>query len=303
MLRNSLPLLLLLLTLVSCDKTEENPNKVFWGETEYYADFLFKKYEPVIMKQTLELEFNKYAQKDGVSNIELEAVKKDEKGKFVHTTDFVIYKNGEQCTDNILKINPGESSMELGIEFNPKVKEGNHTLYLRVKNTGGLDRIDDVDLTMADDVILVHEWVIKKDDILNPLLKILLWILIIIVILLAVWRILLRHKIFEPFKVRVLYIFYPESPMQTLKIKGCYKVICTNKKQSQSFISRFFKGKIIFLKNAFWTQDTEIVPRDKKSVRIRTSRGFIAMPGNTITAGVATEITDMNKKIIKIQIN
>ncbi|MDR2292618.1 MAG: hypothetical protein LBE11_03995 [Prevotellaceae bacterium] len=303
MLRNRyFPLLLLLFTLVSCDRAAENPNKVFWGETEYYSNFLFKKYEPVIMKQTLELEFNKYAQKGVSGDIELEAVKKDKNGKFVRTSDIIIYKNGEQCADNILKIKPAESSIELGIEFSPNAKEGNHTLYLRVKNSGGLDRIDDVNLSQSDNMILVHEWVIKKDDILNPLAKILLWILIVAVILILVWRIFIRHNVFEPFKARTLFIFYPESPMQKLKIKGCLKVICSSKKQSQSVISRFFKGEIIFVKNEFWERDIEIVPRDKKSVRVRPSQGFTVMPSNTVTAGKEAEITYMNK-ITKLQIN
>jgi hypothetical protein len=303
MLKNKiLPLLALLLTLISCSKTEKNPNKVLWGETKYYADFLFKKYKPVIMEQTLELDFNEDAQRFAISDVELEAVKKDENGKFVHAADLIIYQNGERCSDNILTIKSTDKSIKLGVEFDPHAKEGNHTLYLRVKNSGGLDRIDDVDLSPDYAVILVHEWVIKKDDVFNPLAKILFWILVIIVILLVVWRIFIRNRIFEPFKVKKLFIFYPES-MKTVKIKGCYKVICSNTKQSQSLIGKFFKGKIIFEKNEFWTKDVEIVPKDRKSIRVRPARGFTATPSNTVTAGVVTEITDMNNKIIKLQIN
>ncbi|MDR2064242.1 MAG: hypothetical protein LBP85_00825 [Prevotellaceae bacterium] len=304
MLKNrNLPLLALLLMLVSCGETEENPNRVLWGETKYYTNFLFKKYEPVIMEQTLDLDFNEDAQKFGINDIELETVKKDENGRFVHAADVIIYKNGKQCVDNILKIKSTDRSIKLGVEFASNAKEGNHTLYMRVKNTGGLDRIDDVDLSLPDNVILVHEWVIKKDDVFNPLAKILFLILTLIAILLVIWRFFIRQHIFESFKVRKLFIFYPESPMKTLKTKGCHKVICTNKRQNQSFISKFFKGKIIFEKNEFWTQDIEIVPKDRKTVRIRSQRGFTVMPGSAVTAGVTAEITNMNKKIIKLQIN
>jgi hypothetical protein len=300
---NSLYLLLLLLALVSCNKTEENPNKVLWGETEYYTDFLFKKYDPVIMEQTLKFEFNNDAQEFGVNDIELEAVERDENDRFIRTTDVILYKDGEQCPDNILKIKLSDRNIKLGIEFDSKAKEGNHTLYLRVRNTGGLDRIDDVDLSSSKDAILVHEWVVKKDDVYNPLVLLLFWILVVIVALLIIWRIFIRPLMFETFKVKTLIIIYPDS-FKTLRIKGCYKVICSKTKQRQSFINKFFTEKIVFVQNDFWEQDVEIVPKDKKSVRVRPPHGFTIMPSSTLMVGADTEITNTNTdQTIKLQIN
>jgi hypothetical protein len=299
---NSLYLLLLLLALVSCNKIEENPNKVLWGETKYYTDFLFKKYKPVIMEQALEFEFNNDAQRFVRNDIELEAVERDESGIFIYA-DVILYKDGEQCLDNILKIKPSDRNSKLGIEFYPDAKEGNHTLYLRVRNTGGLDRIDDVDLSSSRDTILVHEWVVKKDDVYNPLVLLLFWILVVIVALLIIWRIFIRPLMFETFKVKTLIIIYPDS-FKTLRIRGCYKVICSKIKQSQSFINKFFTEKIVFVQNDFWEQDVEIVPKDRKSVRVRPPHGFTVMPGSILMIGTDTEITNTNtNQTIKLQIN
>ena len=45
------------LTAVSCGDKEEAQGKN-WGHTKYYKDFPLKKYTPVIMSNTLEVELN-----------------------------------------------------------------------------------------------------------------------------------------------------------------------------------------------------------------------------------------------------
>jgi hypothetical protein len=134
----------------------------------------------------------------------------------------------------------------------------------------------------------------------NPLVKVSCWLFFIIVILLALWRIFIRPMVFETFKVRKLYLIIPDSPMKTQKIRGCHKVICTKRNQRQSLIGKFFIGSILFLKNDFWEQDMEIVPRDKKSVRIRPPHNLTVAPGNTLTLGINAEATNnqTNKKAI-----
>ncbi len=302
MLRNNRALFALLLTvlMLSCDKTPQNPDKVLWGTTNHYTDFLFKKYEPVIMTKTLEFDFNEDAQRLVHNDILFEPVEKEENGKFISAKGIVLYKNGQKCKDNILNVKSNEKSIELGIEFTGDALEGNHTLFLRVKNSGGLDRIDNTELSSSDNVILAHEWVVKKVNVYNPLAKCLFWVLIFILVILAVWRILIRPMVFEVFKVKTIYFFYPEV-MKTVRLRGCRRVVCSKNKQSQSFFSRFFTGKIIYVQNDFWEQDVEIIPRDKKSVKVRVPRDFSIMPSSTLVKGTDTEIKN-STKLIKLQI-
>jgi hypothetical protein len=92
--------------------------------------------------------------------------------------------------------------------------------------------------------------------------------------------------------------------MKTLKIKGFAKVICSKKKQSQSFVNQFFTGKIAFVQNDYWEQDMEIVPKDKKSVRVRPPRNFTVSPSSTVTIGTDTNITNNSTtKTVKLKIN
>ena len=193
MLRNKLLLLLIFpLCFLSCDKASRNPNKIIWGTTDYYSNFLFKKYQPVIMTQALEFEFNEDAKSFPGSNIGFEAVEKDQQDRFIQAKGIKLYKNGVLCDNNILKIMPDEKSIELGIEFTEDAIVGNHTLFLRVKQHAGLDRIDDTDLSSAGDIILTHEWVVKKNNVYNPLAKVLLWILSFIIAVIVILIIIIR---------------------------------------------------------------------------------------------------------------
>ena len=269
----------------------------FWGETNYYSNFPFKKYKPIIMEQTLVLEFNDDAQQYIEGDIELVVVERETTGQLVpiNEKEIILYKNGEQCINNILKVKTSENEVVLGIEFTKDARKGYYTLYLSEKGQGALDRIDYQNLTSG--------FCIVKHEVWNPLAKILFWILVVIVAFLIVWRIFIRPLMFDFFRITNLYLFYPNE-MKTLKIRGCLKIVCSNKKQSQSFVNKFFTGRIIFVQNMFWESDFVIVPRNKKSVRIRPQRLYSVMPSNTVNIGEDTEIRNNNtNEITKLSIN
>ncbi len=271
MLRNKiLPLILLSLWFWSCKKTTENPNRVIWGETEYYNNFLIKKYEPVIMTQTLELKFSDDAKRLLNSDIKFEAVERNEQDKFVKVKGIKLYKNRILCADGILRINSKEKeqNIELGIEFTEDAKEGNHTLYLQVIDGGGLDRIDDTDLSADDEIILAHEWVVKKNDVYNPLAKLLFWVgVAIIVILIACFIV---SRITNPStKFSKLYIDYHDgSGEKRIRMGSGYKLLCTNKKTRFSILYKFFVGVVKVEVNDFWEHPLTMKSGRRDSIRI-----------------------------------
>jgi len=277
----------------SCNKASKGE---FWGKTKYYSDFLFCKYKPVIMEQMLEFEFNEDAQLFVKDDIEFEMVERDATGELVRIkeNEILLHKNGVKCESNILKVNTSENEVLLGIEFTQNARKGYHTLYLREKDEIGLDRIDYQELTGGICVV--------KKDVMNPLKKVLLWVLAVVVAMLIIWRIFIRPLMFESFKVRILYFFYPE--MKSLKVKGYIKVVCSRRKQKQSFINQFLTGKIAFVQNEFWDQDIEIIPRDRRTVRVRPPRGFTVSPSSTVPIGTDAEIINTNtNQIVKLKIN
>jgi len=307
------PILMLSLAFAACDREGRtiNPDKHTWGALKAFSDFPLKPYVSDTLYKTLRFELNRNA-KGAVSNVEFQLVerivKRNEK-TFARDTVYsipkgvVLLKNGKPCENNILIITPHDESARIGIAFTNAVAKENftHTFMLKVVNNGGLDRIGNIDVSSAANLYLADEWEVIKQEIWNPLAKILFWVVVVIIAFLVVWRIFIRPRLNDTFAVTTLYIFYPQ--MQRVGIKGFIKVVCSNKKQSQSFINKFFIGKIAFVQSEFWEQDIEIVPKDKKSVRIRPQRQYTVLPGAMVVKGADTEITNNNtKKITKLKI-
>jgi len=292
MIRKNIIISIVLLTIFFTSCKDEG---IYWGKTNYYENFLFVKYKPVIMEQTLIFEFNEDAQNFLDSNVEFEVVKKNENGDIEIAQDIILYKNNEKCENNILSIHKEDKEVSIGIEFTDKARYGTHTLFLREKGISGIDRIDYQELGTGLCVIKT-----KKT---NPLLIGFIWFLIILLGICIVWIILIKPLVYESFKVKQLII--TTDRFRSLKIRACKKVVCSKKNQKQSFVNQLFTGKIVFVHDDFFTDDLIITPRDKKRVRIKMPSGFEST-SNTVTIGETMTITNTlvspNKSAI-IQIN
>lgn len=267
-INKSIYLLFLFLILCSCNQRANNPNLILWGETEYYSDFLIKKYQPQIMEQTLDLEFNEDAQKLINENIEFEPVEKDENNLFIHAKGIILYKNGQKCSNNILSIKPSDTSIKVGIQFTNQAKEGNHTLYLRIRNSAGLNRIDDTDLSSSDEIILANEWVVKKDNVYNPLANLLFWLSVIIISALIVCFIISR--IVNP-AVKFSYVdidYHDGAGEQRIRMGSSYKLLFTNRKIKYSIFYKFFIGIVKVGINDFWDKPLTIKCGYRDSIKI-----------------------------------
>ena len=122
--------------LSSCGRQDEN--SLFWGQTRQYSDFLFKKYIPSRMEQTLVFEFNEDALRQWDDVLTFELIDINTKRKI---EDIILYKNGEICKDNLLNITAADKEVVVGIEFRPSAPEGRYMLALQPKSLNGLDRI------------------------------------------------------------------------------------------------------------------------------------------------------------------
>lgn len=286
--------LLSTILLISCNKTAENPDKVFWGKTDFYTNFLSKKYVPVVMTQTLEFEFNEDAQHLLTNDIVFEPVEKDKADKFIPAKGVNLYKNGKLCANNLLTITPNEKEAEIGIEFTKEAEEGNHILYLRVKNTGGLDRIDNTDLTSANDMILMHEWIVKKNDVHNPLAVMVFWGLVGIAGGLLLWRIVIRQLVNPHFAINKIEITATPDFWTLLKIRGCYKIVCSNRTKNQPFLHKFFVGDIRFIIHDFFIEDVALFPKKfgkTLEARVKAKKYDIISPRTTGLNQPPVEIT------------
>lgn len=275
--------IIILFILTALCFTSCKDNSTFWGKTNYYDNFLFVKYKPVRMEQTLVFDFNEDAKLLLNGNINFEVLEKNTNSELVVAQNIKLYKNNKECSRNILSINKNDKEVKVGIEFTDNAIDGSHILFLREKGISGIDRIDFQEIGTG--------ICVTKNKDMNPLLFVLMWAAITLLILCIVWIIFLKPLVFESFKVRQLTI--TTKLFKSTKIRGCKKVICTNKKHKQSFLNKLFTGKVIYVQDDFFTADLMITPRNKKTVRLKMPLGFETTSstvsiGETITIKNAT---------------
>ncbi|NDV58123.1 hypothetical protein [Bacteroides sp. 519] len=285
-----LPALLLVFLLFSCN-SEKTDNSTLWGETTYYSNFLFYKYDPVIMEKTLRLEFNNNAR--SVTGVKLGIFEKDDKDKLQPVKQGIrLYKNGEPCSGNEFTVSGNEEEARIGIEFLSDAREGIHKWYFKVIDDGGLDRINDSEISAEPKPVLL-ELRAKKADIWNPLALTFTWLLIILVAILLLWMLVLRNLVYPRFKVGAFTVTDPYYSMR--RLRGCYKLVCTSKPVKQSALSKLFKGTVIYEVNPFWTKDWVIIPRDSSSIKPIGTPEYTFEP-YTVSLRKATEYKVTNNK-------
>lgn len=288
---------LILWSMTSC-KEEKSPNATFWGETGYYKNFLFYKYKPEVMEQTLIFDFNEDAK--SVQEVKFGLYKKSADRKFTSTEgEIVLYKNGDKCINNVFTVSGTEREVTLGIEFLAETPQGVHKWYLRTLDNGGLSRINDCDIE-SDAYPLAMEIYSQKEDNLNPLLLGIIWFLIVSILIILVWILILKRIFYPVFKIGPIVINGTYYSMR--KIKGYRKVICTNRAKKQSFINQLFIGKILYEVNPFWSSEWVIIPRDKTSIKPIGAKNYTIDPYTVcIKKGVEYTITN-NISLEKIKL-
>ena len=88
-------------------------------------------------------------------------------------------------------------------------------------------------------------------------------------------------------------------PYQTIPLKNCFKVVCTNKiNQKQSKFSRIIKGKIFYsnsINNDFWEKEMELRPKGSSKNVIRIINNPFNTLLNKIYKGQQTELVNPKK--------
>jgi hypothetical protein len=277
-------LLASVLVFASCNKpVENNPNKHFWGKKQFYSDFLFKQFDASdtahTYRKTLHFEFNQEAKDSITDAVKFQLVERVVKiGKdglpkdtlYSPTKDFLLFKNGNQCVDNILEVTTQDGRVDLMIAFVKDSRQEDYTynLSLQVINNGGLDRIGNIDVSETENIVLTDEWVLEKDYVYNPLGLLLFWGTVAIITLLIVWLIISR--IINPkTKFSKLFIDYHDSAGEKrINMGSGYKLLCTDKKVRFSIFSKFFIGVVKVEVHDFWTHPVTITSGRRNVVRL-----------------------------------
>lgn len=269
-----------------------SPETTLWGTTESYSSFLWKRYQPQKMEQTLEFDFSEDAQRLIDKEIIFELVVED-LNRNVSTTDSIrLYKNGARCENNRMSINKEDHEVKVGIEFDPHYRKGTHTLRLRPVDCGGLDSIDFEFDPEGEGCIYV-----RKNNVTNPLAKLTILLSVLFAILFVIWLIISRLIINPYLKFSKITFDYGLGEI-THRVGGCYKIICTNHREKISLAHKIFVGKVLVEVNDFWEQELTIKCGSRNMIHLIT-RGEYVLPDEAVRKEV---FTIQNGKAQKVNI-
>ena len=275
--------------LSSCGRQDEN--SLFWGQTRQYSDFLFRKYEPVRMEQTLVFEFNEDALRQWDEVLTFELIDINTKRKI---EDVILYKNGEVCEDNLLNITAADREVVVGIEFRLSVPEGRYMLALQPKNLNRIDRIKAVELE--------HGIVIEKEDVMNPLAKGSMLVLALIVIILLAWIVIVHLFVNPSTCFNKVYFDYGSGAGRPIRMGSAYKLVCTNKSKKTSFLKKLFVGDVRYEVNEFWDKDF-VITNGIRHRQIRfEGKAYYGIAPDSVMKGDSVIVTNSRDEKVQIQL-
>ena len=281
-----------------------------WGKSKYYEDFLWKKWKPDTLKQTLVFEFNDDAVNFMQKPLQLALYKKSESGKMIRVKDneMRVFVDGKPANNNVISIIPkkgdDETVVNVGIVFDPTADNKIHHWYFKPTDAAGLERINDLNPEeFGDEASSLMDIQVEKAKVANPLATGTTILGFILLAVLVLWLAVLQYIFFPRFKVRSILLTDPAPYMARKTILRARQVVLTSKRQSQGIIGQVFTGKIIYEVNDIWTSDIIIVPRDRQSVRVSSSKGYL-IDGRRLMRNQEYTIQNESTKtktIIKIQ--
>ncbi|MBO4754285.1 MAG: VWA domain-containing protein [Bacteroidales bacterium] len=265
------------------------------GEAEWYGSFWWSDAKAQdTLTFDLNPQFNESASKMG-AHIQL---------RFSETTTDKDKPLGLQCqllfngepSDGNLNIDPGQPAV-LSIIPNTDSREGKHYYQLisvpsskrNLENING-EPVSDYQLTLRS----------SYDVDMNPLKWAVIIICAIILALLIVWFLIMRPLLYPT--IRLSSIQMECQPIyKNPRIKGCRRVVFSNRRRQQSLLNRIFTGEVKYITEDFWDKEWSLVPGSKKTrVRALGVSGYaMNPPGNTIEALTPVEMKSLatGKKI------
>lgn len=264
------------------------------GRARFYSSFLFvPKKEQSILEFDLKPDFNYHA-KIAQSKIRFQISGRDG-GK-----DYDVFFNGQPITSGEFELNSDIKTAVLGVKFHDNAREGKRYFNLKAKNPYNLNRINDEAPENFELSLRAH-----YQYLMNPLLKGLIWFLIIALIILLLYAIFNRISN-SKIKYNVALI-EPVSKALLRKNEARKLVLTSNRNLKQSMYNLLLYGKTKYVYDDFWLDNFELIAA-QKGVRISRSKVYNCEPysgvlkPNDENNGVYSLIHFENKESIILKI-
>lgn len=293
--------LFLLFTIVSCNSEKESLEGVNFETAEYYESFLFVPAKSKSSSKMMEIKFNDWAKQKNsyVTLLMCYKIESNKKSFYLgsESSPFIsVYLDNKLCQNGKIQFEKeSEKISNLRIEFSPEAKEGYYTGFIIVDDAK-IDRINNIENISTQSKLF--EWSIRYNIVMNPLKLALLWGIAIIFLLLFIWFVFFRNLFYPKMQKGKILINAPYS--KSIKIKCGRKLVFTTKSKKQKMLHKIFAGKILYEVNSLWNSEIVFYPKDKRSLRIKTSKDYTVTPFTSIIVRGKSYEIQKGKEIIKI---
>lgn len=244
------------------------------GYAETYSSFLFWKGKDIAsLNVDLSAAFNEQARKKNGSLNVLLNLPSELRNKCK------LYYNGRP-TNNSFDIKSSETQSIVTIEVPHELVQKAFTVEFK-GTSNNLETINAEEIkTYVSSIYFEHDicW--------NPAKVILMWISICILAALVVWFMLLKSFFYPRFRLSRLELSTKKGYYVNKKINGSRMVVVTNSYKPQSWLSKVFTGKIIYIKDELWTSPWELTPKGRRKI------AKINLHGKYVISPVTTEIAN-----------
>lgn len=263
-----------LMGLSSCNL--EDSEGFYIGKSTSYPSFCGVDYEwskDRLPEQTLEMELGDLK---FTSPIVLQVVYKKDKDKDFKPAGKLLTITGDNVVNDLITISPKEASKNIKFRFNKHgvqgVKSARYTIALRVENPGDLDQINGQQakrgLILDSDLM----WIVNYEEVMNPLLKAIIWIGCIFFACVFIWFVILRRMFFPTFRISTLVLNYTEGGqvkgMSMVNLRNARMVVCAKAPKYQSSFMELLCGRIAYETNEFWERTVEMKPLGAEGVGV-----------------------------------
>lgn len=256
-----------------------------FGTVMYYPKFLWVDAKTVPAEKTFEFDFSQDAKNDKKCFAEFLFVNNDDKP--IGTDEMQVYADGKPLANNKLRVNSSVRSQKVSFVFAPQANGGKHQGYLRLVNYK-LDRLDSETLKPGQK-INVFQWTLDYDKQMNPLAKVLMWILVVFCAGLLIWFVVLKPLMYPRFgKFTKSMLLEKDGKLvgqMNVVFKGARRVVFSDRKIKQSFWNRLFTGEVRTYVNPLFVGKLTFIPKKKNAMCF--GEGYNINPNPIPKSGIA----------------
>ncbi len=286
---------LFLIFLASCKKD----GSVSFGTVEYYPSFLWEEENSTPLTKTFDFEFSEDAKKDPACFAEFQFVDKD--GNPIGTDVMQVTIDGEQLKNNKFRIKSDLKSKEISFMFSPNAEEGKYQGNLKLIGHN-LERLNEQPLK-PNQQVNAFNWTLNYKESMNPLAKVLMWMGIAIIALLAIWFVCLKPIFYPRFGSIQKTFNVPGMAPLIVKFKGARMVeVAASHQNKQSKWNRFWTGRILYKTHPAFVSPIIFKPSKGHRILTKFQTGTYQITPNPMPGIGSATIIDINNNL-KVNIN